>query len=583
MIKILKRFNLKEMILIFIIFLLILIQVFVDLEIPDYMAEITRLVQMDGNKLTDIIINGIYMILFSFVSLILAIIVGYLSAVLVSNLSLNLRRDLFEKTENLSVGQLKKISVDSLITRCTNDIVQVEYLVIVGLNLLIKAPITAVWAISKILNKNLEWSIIVLASVLILLFSAGIIMFFVVPRFEIIQKLIDKVNLSIREHLSGIRVIRAFNAEKYQENRFNKINLELMKNQLFNQRLLSFLSPIMFFVMNAVFLAIYFVGAYIINNSVLSLRVSLFGDMIVFASYAMQVIMAFLMLAMVFMILPRSRVSAKRINEVLNEDILIKYGDFVEGRKIDKHIVQFKNVSFKYPNAEEYVIKDVNFNVSSGEAIAFIGSTGSGKSTLVNLLARFYDVTDGDIFIDEVNIKDYSEESLNKKIGYVSQKAVIFSESVKDNILFGSDFNINRLKDALKISQSEEFVMKMENGYNTKLAQGGSNISGGQKQRISIARVIAKKPDIYIFDDSFSALDYKTDYNLRKELKKYTKDSIVFVVSQRVGTIMNADKIIVLSNGKVVGDGTHKELLDKCNVYKEIALSQLSEEELKNE
>ena len=411
-------------------------------------------------------------------------------------------------------------------------------------------------------------------------------MIVVLPKFKIVQKLIDKINGITRENLTGIRVVRAFNAEKYQEEKFAEVNNNLTKIQLFNQRTFGIMQPVMYLIMYFSTLAIYFIGAYMIDASLMSQKVTIFGDMVVFSSYGMQVIMSFLMLAMIFIMYPRAAISADRINEVLDEDFAIKDGIIDTNDPKLKGNVEFKNVSFKYPDADEYILKNINFEAKKGETIAFIGSTGSGKSTLINLIPRFYDVTDGEIIIDGVNIKDYKLEYLHNKIGYIPQKAVIFSGTVAENVSYGDngkkEITKEEIKKAVEIAQGKEFVEKMPNQYDSYLAQRGTNISGGQKQRISIARAIARNPEIYIFDDSFSALDYKTDYTLRKELKKYTKDATTFIVAQRIGTIMNADKIIVLDKGTCVGMGSHKELLKNCDVYKEIALSQLSEEELKN-
>ncbi len=455
-----------------------------------------------------------------------------------------------------------------------------------GLTLIIKAPVTAVWAITKILDKSVEWSILTGAAVLILLITIFTIMFIVMPKFKIVQELIDKVNMVIRENLSGIRVVRAFNAEQYQEDKFEKVNTKLTNQQTFNQTVFNFLNPVMNIVMYFLTLGIYFIGAILINEANMGDKIVLFGNMIVFSSYAMQVIMSFLMLAMIFMMLPRASVSAKRINEVLDTRVTVKSGFVTKNNNGLKGTIEFKNVSFKYPDADEYLLKDISFSAKEGETIAFIGSTGSGKSTLINLIPRFYDATDGEILINGINVKDYSFEYLNNIIGYVPQKAVMFSGTVLSNITLGKNKHgkpsKERVKDAIKVSQSYEFISKLENKDKSHMAQGGTNVSGGQKQRLSIARTIARDPEIYIFDDSFSALDYKTDSTLRKELKEYTGDSTILIVAQRIGTILNADKIIVLDNGKCVGMGTHKELMKKCKVYKEIALSQLSKEELEN-
>ena len=454
-----------------------------------------------------------------------------------------------------------------------------------GLQLLIKAPITAIWAITKILNKSVEWSIITAIAVAVLLTVIICLMLIVMPRFKIVQKLTDKLNNVTRENLTGIRVVRAFNAEDYQEEKFNKVNNDLTNLQLFNQKCFSIMSPVMYLVMYFLTLSIYFVGATLIKDAMLADKLTLFGNMVVFSSYAMQIIMAFLMLAMIFMMLPRAQVSAKRINEVLDTEISIKDGNISSNKAKLKGCVEFKNVSFKYPDAEEYLLKDISFKANKGETVAFIGSTGSGKSTLINLIPRFYDVTDGEVLVDGINVKDYKEEFLHNKIAYVPQKAVIFDGTVSSNVSYGDngkEISDKKIKEAIKVAQAEEFVLKMDDKYNTHISSGGTNVSGGQKQRLSIARAIARDPEIYIFDDSFSALDYKTDSVLRHELKKYTKDATSIIVAQRIGTIMNADTIIVLDKGEVAGMGTHKELLKNCEVYKEIALSQLSKEELEN-
>ena len=582
MLKLFKNFGKREIIYILFIFIFIMGQVWLDLKMPDYMSKITVLVQTEGSNMNDILINGLYMMQCALGSLILSILVGYIVSNLSASFSLNVRKKLFTKVENLSLNEVKSFSTSSLITRTTNDITQVEMFIGMGLQMLIKAPITAIWAVTKILDKSVEWSMLTAGAVAILLTTVGILTAIVVPKFKIVQKLIDKLNGVTRENLNGIRVIRAFNAEKYQEDKFEDVNSRLTSQQLFNQKKFAIMSPMMYMVMNTLNLSIYFVGAHLIDKATMIDKLQIFGNMVVFSSYAMQVIMSFLMLAVIFMILPRAGVSANRINEVLDTEITIKDGNF-DGNSNEIGTVEFKNVSFKYPNAEEYILKNISFKANKGETVAFIGSTGSGKSTLINLVPRFYDVTEGEVLIDGVNVKDYKLESLYNKLGYVSQKAVIFNGSVKENIKYGESKNNitnDKIKEAIKVAQAEEFVLKMDDKYDTHLASGGTNVSGGQKQRLSIARAIARNPEIYIFDDSFSALDYKTDYELRKELKKYTKDATSLIVAQRIGTIMHADKILVLDNGKCVGIGTHKELLDTCEVYKQIALSQFREEEL---
>lgn len=585
MIKLLKNITKREWIIALISFVLIFAQVWLELKMPDYMSEITVLVQTEGSKMSDILLNGGYMLLCAFGSLVAAIFVGYLIANISATFSRRTRKKLFDKVESLSTHEVKQFSTSSLITRTTNDITQVEMLVGMGLQLMIKAPITAIWAVTKILNKSWQWSTITAVAVVILLGVIACLIVIVMPKFKIVQKLTDKLNGVTRENLTGIRVVRAFNAEEYQEKKFQDVNNKLTNQQLFNQKTFAIMSPIMYMVMYGLTLSIYFVGAYLIKDSLMANKLTLFGDMVVFSSYAMQVIMSFLMLAMIFMMLPRAQVSAKRINEVLDTEISIKDGNF-DGVTEEKGTVEFRNVSFKYPDAEEYLLRNISFKAEKGDTVAFIGSTGSGKSTLINLVPRFYDATDGEVLVDGVNVKEYKGEALHNKLGYVPQKAVMFNGTVHSNVAYGDNGKDNiteeKVKEAVRVAQASEFVEKMDHGYETHIAQGGTNVSGGQKQRLAIARAIARDPEIYIFDDSFSALDYKTDAVLRRELKKYTKNATSLIVAQRIGTIMNADKIIVLDNGECVGMGTHKELLKTCEVYKQIASSQLGEEELKN-
>ncbi|MBD8922004.1 ABC transporter ATP-binding protein [bacterium] len=585
MLKLIKNFTKKDWLIIGISLVLIFMQVWLDLKMPDYMSQITVLVETEGSKMSDILKNGGYMLLCAFGSLLGAFIVGFIIAKLSAGFSKKLRNKIFSKVENLSMSEIKNFSTNSLITRTTNDVTQVEMFIGMGLQLLLKAPITAIWAITKILNKSWEWSAVTAVAVVILLSVIGVLVMLVMPKFKIVQKLTDKLNGVTRENLNGIRVVRAFNAEKYQQDKFEKVNNDLTNLQLFNQKTMSILSPVMYLVMYMLTLSIYFIGAKLINEAMMADKIALFGDMVVFSSYAMQIIMAFLMLAMIFMILPRAQVSANRINEVLDTQVSVKDGKYAKINTEEIGTVEFRNVSFKYPDAEEYLIKNVSFKANKGETVAFIGSTGSGKSTLINLIVRFYDVTEGEILVDGINVKDYKLETLYKKIGYVSQKAVMFDGTIDYNIRYGESKNEKTdetVKSAALISQAQEFILNMDDGYETHIAQGGTNVSGGQKQRLSIARAIAKNPEIFIFDDSFSALDYKTDAVLRKNLKKYASDATSLIVAQRIGTIMNANKILVLDNGECVGMGTHKELLKSCEVYKEIALSQLSKEELEN-
>jgi len=586
MIKLLKNLGKKEWLLALVCLVLIVGQVWLELKMPDYMSEITILVQTQGSEMSEIVKNGGYMLACAFGSLVSAIIVGYIASGISATFSMKVREKLFNKVGNLGMSEVKQFSTSSLITRTTNDITQIQMVIAMGLQLSIKAPITAIWAITKILNKSWQWSSLTAVGVVILLSVIAVLMSIVMPRFKIVQKLIDKINEVTRENLTGIRVVRAFNAEKYQEDKFEEVNTKLTNQQLFNQKAFSVLSPTMYLVMYFLTLGIYFIGAYLIRDAGMADKIGIFGNMVVFSSYAMQVIMSFLMLAMIFMMLPRAQVSANRINEVLDTEITVKDGTIDNNTNNEVGTVEFKNVGFKYPDGEDYVLKDISFKANKGETVAFIGSTGSGKSTLINLVPRFYDATEGEILVDGVNVKDYKLTSLYNKIGYVAQKAVIFNDTVSGNVSYGDngkgEISTEKVKEAIEVAQGKDFVEKMENSYDTQMAQGGSNVSGGQKQRISIARAIARNPEIYIFDDSFSALDYKTDSILRKELKKYTKDATTLIVAQRIGTIMNADKILVLDEGNLVGMGTHKELLESCEVYKQIALSQLSKEELDN-
>ena len=586
MFKLLKNFTKREWFLTICILILVVFQVWLDLKLPDYMSEITKLVQTEGSEMSEILKNGVYMLGCALGSLIAAIITGYITANVSSNFSMAIRNKLFQKVSNLSTNEIKIFSTSSLITRTTNDITQIEMVIAMGLQLLLKAPITAVWAITKIVNKRGQWSVITLVGVLILLSVIGIITALVLPRFKRVQKLTDKLNEVTRENLTGIRVVKAFNAEDYQQDKFEDVNKNLTKTQLFNQKTFAIMQPVMYMVMYGLTLAIYFVGAFLIKDAMMANKLTLFGDMVVFSSYSMQVIMSFLMLAMIFMMLPRAQVSANRVNEVLDTENSVKNGTLKTDKTNERGTVEFKNVSFKYPDAEEYLLNDISFKVNKGETVAFIGSTGSGKSTLINLVPRFYDATEGEVLVDGVNVKEYDERFLNDKLGYVSQKAVIFNGTIKSNVAYGDngkcEITDKKIKEAVNVAQATEFVEKMDGTYNASIAQGGTNVSGGQKQRLSIARAIARNPEIYIFDDSFSALDYKTDTVLRRELKKYTKEATILIVAQRVGTIINADKIVVLDNGKIVGLGTHKELLKNCEVYQQIATSQLSKEELEN-
>ena len=584
MTKIFKNLNKKDYFLMPIIILLIVLQVYLELRIPEYMTQITTLVKTSGT-INEILTQGIYMTSCAFLSLISSVIVGYIVANITANFSLNVRRKLFTKVNDFSLEEIKKFSTSSLITRTTNDVTNLEMLLSMGLQLLIKAPITAIWAIKKILGKNFTWSVVTGSAVLVLIIMIIVLVILVLPKFKLVQKLIDKINGLTRENLKGIRVIRAFNAEEFHESKFERQNKKLTDIQIFNQKVMSITSPVMYLIMNGVSLAIYFTGAYMLDSALFAEKIDLFSNMVVFTSYAMQVISSFLMLAIIFIMYPRASISADRINEVLDTKCKIKDGKISEGNAKGK--VEFKNVSFKYSDSDEYVLKDVSFTADPGMTVAIIGSTGSGKSTLINLITRFYDASEGAVLVDDVDVREYKLSSLYDKLGYVSQKAILFSGSIKDNVSFGekSDYKVtdDKIKSAIRVSQSEDFVLKLKDKYNSSVSQGGTNLSGGQKQRISIARAIARDPEIYIFDDSFSALDYKTDYTLRHELKKYTSTSTNIIVAQRIGTIINSDMIIVLDKGVVVGKGTHKELMKNCDVYKEIAYSQLSKEELEHE
>ena len=583
--KLFKNLTKREILYALICISLITFHVWLELKVPDYMSGITQLVQTEGSKMSEILEQGAKMLGCAFLSLGCNIVVGFFAARVASSFSATLRKKIFEKVENMGIAEVKKFSTSSLITRTTNDVTQVEMLIGMGLQAMVKAPIMAVSAIFKILDKGFEWSILTACCVAVLLFVVATLMIVVLPRFEKVQRLIDKINGVTRENLSGIRVIRAFNAEKYQTNKFKDVNDELTGMQLFNQRCFAILNPVMNLVHHALVLGIYIIGALLIVNAGMVEKISLFSNMVVFSSYGMHVIMSFLVLSFIFMMIPRAQISAKRINEVLDEEISVKEGKF-KGKTKEVGTVEFKNVSFKYPEADDYVLKNISFKVNKGETIAFIGSTGSGKSTLINLVPRFYDATEGEVLVDGVNVKEYTTEALNNKLGYVPQKAVMFTGTVEENVSYGDNgkgkISLDKVKEAVKVAQGKDFVEKMEDNYQAHIARGGTNVSGGQKQRLAIARAIARDPEIYIFDDSFSALDYKTDSVLRKELKKYTKDATSMIVAQRIGTIMHADKIVVLDEGECVGIGTHKELLKTCDVYKEIALSQLSEEELKD-
>ncbi len=583
MIKLLRRFKWIEWIQLAISIAFISSQVWLDLKLPDYMSEVTRLVQTPGSEIREIWVTGGYMLLCAVGSLIAAFIVGFFAARLAATLSYRLRTDLYDKVESFSMEEIGLFSTSSLITRSTNDITQVQTIVAMGLQVMIKAPIMATWAIVKISGKSWQWSTATGSAILFLISIVSVLIIFAMPKFKIIQKLIDNLNRVTRENLIGVRVVRAYNAEDYQTDKFEVANEKLTKTNLFTGRLMAIMMPSMQLIMNGLSLSIYWIGAYLINGAAMEAKLGLFTDMIVYSSYAMQVVMSFMMLIMIFVIFPRAAVSINRINEVLDTDAKIIDGDLSQ-IPWSMGEVEFKNVSFKYPDANEYVLHNISFKAEPGETIAFIGSTGSGKSTLINLIPRFYDATEGEILINGINIKEYKQKDLYNKIGYVPQKAVIFSGTIKSNIDFGEGhkkkLNLEDIKEAAEIANASEFIEKMKNTYDAAVAQGGTNLSGGQKQRLAIARAIGREPEILIFDDSFSALDYKTDKKLREDLDKQKIGSTTFIVAQRIGTIRNADKIIVLDEGKIVGIGRHDELIKDCHVYQEIAYSQLSKEEI---
>ena len=586
MLKILRYLRKKDLGLIFISLLVIATQVWLDLKMPDYMSEITRLVQTEGSEMGEIMSAGGKMLLCAFGSLIAAMIVGFMVAKVAASLSMRLREKVYDKTMSFSMEEINGFSTASLITRSTNDITQIQMCVAIGLQAIIKAPIMAVWAVVKIAGKGWEWTAATGGAVIVLILMLGSVIALAMPKFKSIQKLTDSLNRVARENLTGLRVVRAYHAEDYQEARFEKANDDLTKNHLFTSRTMAFMQPGMQLIMSGLGLAIYWIGTYLIDGAAGPDKLTLFSDMVVFSQYAMQVVLAFMLLTMTFIILPRAIVSAKRINEVLDTKTKIHDGKVTDSELYEQGEVEFRHVSFQYPDAEEYILHDISFTAHKGETVAFIGSTGSGKSTLINLVPRFYDATEGEVIVDGINVKNYTQEALHNKLGYVPQKAVMFNGTVTYNVTYGENGRAPAEKDdiieAVSVAQAEEFVMKMDGTYDAKIAQGGTNVSGGQKQRLAIARAICRRPEIYVFDDSFSALDYKTDRILRKKLKETTNGATSLIVAQRIGTIMDADKIIVLDEGRVVGQGTHRELLKNCPVYLEIAESQLTKEEIAN-
>ncbi len=586
MLKIFKYLKPKEWTLIVASIVFIVGQVWLDLKLPDYMAKITTLVQTEGSKTSEIWSAGGKMLLCALGSMILAVVVGYFAARVATSLSKELRKGVFDKTLSFSMEEINGFSIASLITRSTNDITQIQQTVAMGLQVMIKAPILAVWAILKITGKSWEWSAATGVAVIVLLIMIGNLIIFVLPKFKIVQKLTDNLNRVTREALTGIRVVHAYNAQAYQQEKFEKVNNNLTDTNLLVNRLMALMQPGMGLIMSGLTLSIYWIGAHLISNAGGMDRIGLFSDMVVFSSYAMQVVMAFMLLSMTFILLPRAAVSAARINEVLDTPQTIIDGEKQSSPKGIEGEIELRHVSFKYPNAEDYVLEDISFTAHKGETVALIGSTGSGKSTLINLIPRFYDATEGEVLVDGINVKEYAQEALHNKIGYVSQKAVLFSGTVKSNVAYGDNGQTSStgedIKKAVEIAQGKEFVETMDGQYEADIAQGGTNLSGGQKQRLSIARAVNRKPEIFIFDDSFSALDYKTDRQLRSTLKKETTGATSLIVAQRIGTIKDADKIIVLDEGKIVGMGKHSELLKTCKTYQEIAYSQLSKEELEN-
>ncbi|EHS59241.1 ABC transporter ATP-binding protein [Paenibacillus sp. Aloe-11] len=584
MLKIFKYLKKNEWMFVLCSLAFIVVQVWLDLKLPDYMAEITTKLQTAGTPVSELLIPGSYMLLCAVGSMIASIIVGYFAAKVAAGLAMRLRAMVFDKTLSFSMEEMNSFSTASLITRSTNDVTQIQTVVALGLQVIIKAPILAVWAIAKIADKNWQWTASTGVAVAVLILMLSVIVIFALPSFQKIQRLTDNLNRVTREHLTGLRVVRAYNADEYQEEKFGQANVELMNTNLFANRLMTMVGPGMTFIMSGLSVAIYWIGAYLINGAAVPDRITLFSNMVVFSSYAMQVVMAFMMVSMIFFLMPRASISAKRIMEVLNTESRIIDGHETAGEEGVMGQVEFRNVSFKYPDAEEPVLRNISFTAQRGETVAFIGATGSGKTSVINLISRFYDVTEGEVLVDGVNVRNYNQQALHNKIGYVPQRAVLFSGTVASNVSYGDNGRAGAseklVKAAVGIAQSTEFVEKMDGQYQGRISQGGANVSGGQKQRLSIARAIYRQPEIYIFDDSFSALDYRTDRILRSALKKETDHATTLIVAQRIGTIKDADRIIVLDQGEVVGNGTHEELMANCSTYQEIAYSQLSKEEL---
>ncbi len=585
MLKMLKKLSRRDWGYALICIAFIAAQVWLDMTMPEYMSKITVLIETPGSEMSEVWRAGGMMLLCALGSLAASCITAVFSSRIGSNLASTLRGCMFKKVQTFSMEEIGRFSTASLITRSTNDVQQVLMFIVMGLQMLIKAPVTAVWAICKIADKEWQWTLSVGVAVIILLCVVGVCIALTMPKFRKVQQLTDDINRVTRENLNGLRVVRAYNAESYQEKKFEQANEALTRTQLFTQRTMAFMMPSMQLVMSGLSLAVYWIGAYLMSSvAAVPDRIAMFGDMMVFTQYGMQVVMSFMMLVMIFMMLPRSSVSAKRVNEVLDTQPSIHNGSKTEGKAGVTGEVEFKHVSFRYPDAEEDVIHDISFSAKKGETVAFIGSTGCGKSTVINLVPRFYDVSEGEVLVDGVNVKEYDEQALRSKIAYVSQKATLFSGSIASNVVYGDNGkpapDDHEVSAAIEIAQASEFVDGLENGLNSYVAQGGTNFSGGQKQRLSIARAIARKAEIIIFDDSFSALDYKTDRALRKKLDETCGDTTRLIVAQRIGTIRDADKIIVLDDGNIAGMGRHDELMQNCEVYQQIALSQLSQEEL---
>lgn len=584
MIKLLKKMGKREVLMAVLCTLLVLGQVYFDLTLPDYMTDLTMMLNTAGSETSDILNVGLKMLGCTLASAALAIGCGYLSAKTASGFSYTVREKLFNHVMDMGSEEMQDFSIPSLITRTTNDITQIQMIVSMGLQMIIKSPIMAVWAVIKILGKSWELSAVTAAFVVVICVFVLAVMATCIPRFRIVQKLTDKINRVARENLTGINVVHAFNAEKYQNDKFDVPSKEMMNTQLKNQRMFALMMPVMNIGMNGLTLAIYWLGAVLIQQIALTAvqdRITLFSNVVVFSTYATYVVMSFMMLVMIFMMLPAAQVSAERINEVLERDVNIKEGSVSEGR--EQGTVEFKNVSFRYPHASEDELSNISFKINKGQTLAIIGATGSGKTTLISLIPRFYDATEGEVLVDGVNVKNYKFDTLYDKLGYVTQKAVLFAGSIRENVFFGESAapeTDEELKNAIELSQAEEFVDKLPDGTEHMISQMGRNVSGGQKQRLSIARALSRKPEILVFDDSFSALDYKTDAKLREGLNEKLKDTTKIIVAQRISTIRHADKIIVLDRGEAVGMGTHEELMKNCDVYKEIALSQLSAAEL---